>query len=247
MTYKVRLPVFEGPLELLLHLIEKAQVDIYDIPIALITEQYLEYIRDLQHFDMEVASEFLVMAATLLQIKSRMLLPKPPKPSEPDETVAFELDPRQELVKRLIEYKQYKRAAQILAAQQKERMKIFSREPVKGPWNEQVLPLEGLSLENLLTAFAALLHGQEEAPALIEREEYTVQDKMQEILRRVTNRAGEGLSFKELFYSHASRSEKITCFLALLELIRLRLVKVQQVCSFGEITLFKYIQRAEGE
>lgn len=247
MAYNVRLPVFEGPLDLLLHLIEKAQVDIYDIPIALITEQYLEYIRDFQHFDIEVASEFLVMAATLLQIKSRMLLPKPVKSEETDGESDFDLDPRQELVQRLIEYKQFKHAANLLAIQQKEQMKIFFKEPVKGPWNDQPLPLEGLSIDDLITAFAALLQVKEEAPALIEREEYTVEDKMQEILRRVNSQAEQGLSFSKLFYRHASRSEKIVCFLALLELMRLRLIKVQQSCPFGEITLHNFVQSAKGE
>lgn len=239
MAYKVRLAIFEGPLDLLLHLIEKAQVDIYDIPIAMITEQYLEYICDMQQFDMEIASEFLVMAATLLQIKSRMLLPKPPKASETEEETDFELDPREELVRRLIEYKQFKHAAEILAAQQQQQMKIFSKPPLTGPWNDQPLPLEGLSIDDLISAFAAMLQGQEDLPALIEREEYTVQDKMQEILRRVS-RFKEGLAFGKLFYSHTSRSEKVICFLALLELMRLRLIKVQQLNPFGEIILLHY-------
>lgn len=239
MAYKVRLPVFEGPLALLLHLIEKAQVDIYDIPIALITEQYLEYIHNMQHFDMEIASEFLVMAATLLQIKSRMLLPKPVKIPDSGDEHDLMLDPRQELVQRLIEYKQFKYAAEKLATQQKRQMKIFSKLPVKGIWNEQPLPIEGVTLDDLFAAFTAVLQGQEELPALIKREEYTVQDKMQEILSRVAVQAG-GLCFDKLFYRHSSRAEKVVCFLALLELIRLRLIKVEQMNSFGEIMLYNY-------
>jgi segregation and condensation protein A len=239
MAYKVRLEVFEGPLDLLLHLIEKAQMDIYDIPIAMITEQYLEYIRDMQQFDMEIASEFLVMAATLLQIKSRMLLPKPPKISEVEEETDLALDPRQELVQRLIEYKQFKHAAEILASQQQRQLKIYSKPPLKGPWNDQPFPLEGLSIDDLISAFAVMLQGQEELPALIEREEYTVQDKMQEILRRI-NRLAEGLPFSKLFYSNATRSERIVYFLALLELMRLRMIKVRQLNPFGEIILLKY-------
>lgn len=224
-------------MDLLLHLIDKAQVDIYDIPIAIIAEQYLEYIRSMQHFDMDIASEFLVMAATLLQIKSRMLLPKPPKQSELVEIEDAEYDPRQELVQRLVEYRQFKQAAGDLAIQQKLQMKIFAREPLKGPWNDQPLPLEGLSLDDLFSAFVAVLQGQEEAPALIEREEYSVKEKMQEILRRIRLKATCGLQFSELFQYNSSRSEKIASFLALLELIRMHLIMVRQLGSFGEIIL----------
>jgi len=240
MAYKVCLPVFEGPLDLLLHLIEKAQVDIYDIPVAMITDQYLVYIRTMQQFDMEIASEFLVMAATLLQIKSRTLLPKTVKAAESEEDSESELDPRRELVQRLIEYKQYKRAAELLAVQQQLQMKIFTKPPVKGPWNDQPAPLEGLSLEGLINAFVAVLQGQEELPALIEREEYTVQDKMQEILHLLVSRSGEGIGFTQLFYSNTSRAEKVACFLAILELMRLRLIKVCQIHPFGEILLYEY-------
>ena len=245
MAYKVCLPVFEGPLDLLLHLIEKAQVDIYDIPVAVITDQYLAYIRTLQQFDMEIASEFLVMAATLLQLKSRMLLPKTVTVAESEADSEADLDPRQELVQRLLEYKQYKRAAEILAAQQRQQMKIHTKPPVKGPWNDQPVPLEGLALEDLLNAFAAVLQGQEELPALIEREEYTVQDKMQEILHLLVGKSGAGIGFSQLFHSNTSRAEKVACFLAILELMRLRLIKVCQIHPFGEIMVHKYQEPAQ--
>lgn len=237
MSYQVSLPAFEGPLDLLLHLIDKAQVDIYDIPIAMITEQYLAHIRTMQHFDMDIASEFLVMAATLLQIKSRMLLPKPVKATEPEEDEEAGCDPRQELVRRLIEYRQFKQAAGELAEQQRRQLKVFTREPLKGPWNEQPIPLEGLSLDDLFTAFVAVLQAQEETPALVEREEYSVKDKMQEILRRLRNKADSGMHFSDLFLRTSSRSEKIASFLALLELIRMRVIVVRQIGPFGEIML----------
>jgi segregation and condensation protein A len=237
MEYKVRIPVFEGPLDLLLHLIEKAQVDIYNIPIAMITEQYLEYLSSMQQFDMEVASEFLVMAATLLQIKSRMLLPKPPKVLDEEEDFDPDYDPRKELVQRLIEYKQFKHAAEELAKQHSHQAKIFSRAPLSGPWNNQPLPLEGLSLDDLVMAFATVLQSQEEMPTLIAREEYTVQDKMQEIIRRLRARAENGMNFGDLFQLNSSRAEKIVSFLALLELIRLRLIQVRQRKPFGDIVL----------
>jgi len=245
MAYNVSLPVFEGPLDLLLHLIDKAQLDIYDIPIAMIAEQYLSYIRSMQHLDMEIASEFLVMAATLLQIKSRMLLPQPPKLSELQEAEDADYDPRQELVQRLIEYRQFKQAAGELAVQQRLQMKVFSRQPLRGPWNDQPLPLEGLSLDDLFTAFIAVLQGQEEVPAMIEREEYTVKDKMQEILRRVRIKADNGLHFSTLFGYKSSRSEKITSFLALLELMRMRLIIVRQTGRFGEIMLQLVVQQQD--
>jgi segregation and condensation protein A len=246
MEYKVRIPVFEGPLDLLLHLLDKAQVDIYNIPIAMITEQYLEYLSSMQQFDMDVASEFLVMAATLLQIKSRMLLPKPVKVVEAEEDYDPEYDPRRELVQRLIEYKQFKHAAEELSKQQRDQAKIFSRTPLSGPWNNQPLPLEGLSLDDLVTAFAAVLQSHAEMPTFIAHEEYTVQDKMQEILRRVRTRAEYGMNFGDLFQLNSSRAEKIVSFLALLELIRLRLVQVRQRDPFGDIVLRITTQQENG-
>jgi segregation and condensation protein A len=148
--YKIKLKVFEGPMALLLHLIEKDKLDIYDIPIAAVTEQYMAYLKALEEFNIEVASEFLVMAATLLQIKSRMLLPKPPKPND----MAEEEDPRQELVARLIEYRRFKEMSHTLETMLDERQRYFTRLPME--FQKQVTLPEGLTIDHLLRAIAAV-------------------------------------------------------------------------------------------
>lgn len=184
-TYTVRIEVFEGPLSLLMHLLEKHKVDIYDIPIAVITEQYLDYLRQMEKFNMEVASEFIVMAATLLQIKSRMLLPKPLKAEEIEEE-----DPRQELVNKLHEYRKFKQIAAVFEEMLQERSRVFTRLP-------QVfdipVPLpEGLTVEDLLRAFAAVWESTVEDYALVAREEISVQEKMADILHVLRHLGGKG-------------------------------------------------------
>ena len=157
MSIHYKLAVFEGPLDLLLHLIDKAEVDIYNIPIHEITDQYMEYIRTIQDFDLEPASEFLVMAATLLSIKSKMLLPKPPVEVMESED---ESDPRMELVRRLIEYRKYKRAAEEMRELEVDRSQIFSREATdltKYLPETQENPVRGIYVADLWSAFGKIL------------------------------------------------------------------------------------------
>ncbi len=228
--YTIKLEAFEGPLALLMHLIEKSQIDIYNIPIAEITEQYLYYLKAMEEFDIEVASEFLVMAATLLQIKSRMLLPRPVIAEAADELI----DPRQELVDRLIEYRKYKQVAQFLNQLGSERDKYFIRSPQE--FAKQFPLPEGLSLDDLLKAFAALWESVIPDFAVIAPEEISVKDKMHDIMTLLRSNNGK-LEFHKLMIRTGSRSEFITAFLALLELIRLKQIMIHQEKQFAPICL----------
>ena len=229
--YKIKIPEFEGPLDLLLHLIRENKVDIYDIPISLITGQYLQYIEIMKELDLEIAGEFLVMAATLIQIKSRMLLP-------PDEEAAPEEmeDPRLELVQRLLEYQAYKDAAGILKEKEDEALKIFGRPP--GDLKEEEVPEPELSLFDvnlfdLLAAFKKLLENAPPEMRTISRETLTVKDKMMHIADIMENL--ESIRFEELFSESFTRVQLIVTFLALLELLRLGLARVYQEKEFGNI------------
>ncbi|NLE66343.1 MAG: segregation/condensation protein A [Lentisphaerae bacterium] len=229
--YKVRLEVFEGPLDLLLYLIKKDEVDIYDIPMELVTRQYMEYIGLMEMLDLNIAGDFLVMAATLLMIKSRMLLPVEERPVLDDE----EEDPRWDLVRKLLEYKKFKEAAAYLQDREYEQENIFPRgaedaavEPVKG------VGLDDVSLFDLLAAFNEALKRVKTGEVLeIFAEKCTVADKIADILQRI--RASDRISFFSIFSEASSRTEVVCAFLALLELIRLRQIRAIQDGIFHEI------------
>jgi segregation and condensation protein A len=238
---KIKLDLFEGPLDLLLHLIEKAEVDIYQVPIARITDQYMEVITAAQERELEIASEFLVMAATLLAIKSKMLLPKQ-ELIEEDFLMTEEdwfVDPRTELVERLLEYKRYKRLGEVLRQKEAERSKVFSRPPLDlTPYTPEVNPVEGLTPDDLLQAFVeALKNRQPQEPmAKVAREEISVSERMDEIYRELVQKG-------QLFFTHLlnwdtiSKERVITTFLALLELMKLKKIVCRQQTLFGEILI----------
>ena len=227
--YSVRLESFEGPMGLLMHLIDKNKIDIYDIPIAELTEQYIEYLDQFREFNMDIASEFIVMAATLLQIKSRMMLPKPPKVSdEPEE------DPRKELIARILEYRRFKQVSSVLEGMQEAQERSFAREPEDIPVKH--LPPDNMSLDELIEAFSNVIAVRKELKipeVLVEPEEYSIQDKMEELISRL-NRAGGRILFSEAFDS-GNKPELITTFLAMLELIKLRSITVRQGEQFTDI------------
>lgn len=227
--YKIKLEIFEGPVVLLMHLIEKNQLDIYDIPIAVITEQYLDYLKTLTEFNIEVASEFVVMAATLLQIKSRMLLPRPAPASEPEDG---ECDPRQELVDRLIEYRKFKQLSELLADMAEQRSRFVTRLPQEFT-AKRLLP-EGLSIDQLLLAFAAVWESAIDDYALVSREEISVQDKLQDIMQLLYRHKGQ-LEFGAILTRGGTRTEAVAAFLALLELIKLNRITIRQEQSFAPI------------
>jgi segregation and condensation protein A len=243
-TYSVKLPLFEGPMDLLLHLIREQKIDIYDIPIALITRQYLEYLEMMKELNLDIVGDFLVMAATLIHIKSRMLLPieETADTEEPE-------DPRLELVMKLLEYQAFKDAALGLREREDERSSLYTREPSE---EEEPMPEEvdqpllfELNLYDLIHAFRDLL---EKAPAEVQaitRETLTMKDKMALILDNLQHR--DAMRFTDLFRGDLTRSQFIVTFLALLEILRLGVAKVYQEGEFGTIWVINPEVRAQME
>ena len=233
--YKVKLEIFEGPLDLLLYLIKRDELDIYDISLERITRQYLEYLQAFKELNIDVAGEFVVMAANLMYLKSRSLLPVDQQPPEED---AEEDDPRWDLIRQLIEYKKFKEAAAQLQVRQLEQERIFVREPTA---MEAVamppLRLGEVGIFQLINAFQTVIKRLEAREDLQEifGEHYTVSDKISWILQRVGD--GVPLRFSELFLAMASRVEIVVTFLALLELIRLRQIRAMQADPFAEIEI----------
>ena len=226
----LKLTAFVGPLDLLMHLIESNKIDIYDIPIVEITEQYIGYLRNLQEFDMELASEFLVMAATLLQIKSRMLLPKEAREDEDEGE-----DPRQQLVEMLVEYRRIKKAAQNLRYLKEEADRYASREPMFANLVERYVP--SYPVRDLLLALANVLRETGGRPlAYIEPQAFSVQEKMAEILQRLQGSA-QGFLLSELFAS-GKAGEKVAAFLGVLELLKMGLITISQHQAFAPIYIF---------
>jgi segregation and condensation protein A len=224
---KIKIPVFEGPFDLLLHLIREHKIDIYDIPISLITSQYLEYIEIMKELNLEIAGDFLVMAATLIQIKSRMLLPPDEEaPSEDQE------DPRRQLVQRLLEYQRYKEAALDFRTKEDEWLKVFRREPLSDE-DEGELYLFDLSLFDLLDAFRNILDKAPSEMVSITKETLTVKNRMSMIMEIIEEH--EAVRFEDLFKEGITRVHLIVTFLALLELIRLGLARAYQEREFGNI------------
>ena len=226
----LKLTAFEGPLDLLMHLIESNKIVIYDIPIVEITEQYIGYLRNLQEFDMELASEFLVMAATLLQIKSRMLLPQEAREDEDEGE-----DPRQQLVEMLVEYRRIKKAAQNLRYLKEEADRYASREPMFANLVERYVP--SYPVRDLLLALANVLRETGGRPlAYIEPQAFSVQEKMAEILQRLQGSA-QGFLLSELFAS-GKAGEKVAAFLGVLELLKMGLITISQHQAFAPIYIF---------
>ncbi|MEI9939663.1 MAG: segregation/condensation protein A [Pseudomonadota bacterium] len=223
-TYSVKLPTFEGPLDLLLHLIEEHELNVMDIPIAFVAKKYVEYITLMEELNIDVASEYLVMAATLTHIKSKMLLPVVPTDQE-DEAEA-ELDPRAELVRRLLEYQKYKHAAEQLSGNPVLGRDVFLR-GVPAPNVEGVAPLAGLSLFKLLDAFQGVLsRAKNVVDHQIDFERFSITDRINE-LSELLKTSGKVL-FEQLFEGARGRADLIVTFLAILEMTRLRLTRVEQ-------------------
>ena len=236
--YKVRLEVFEGPLDLLLYLIKKDELEIHDIPIETITTQYVQYLELMQMLDLNVAGEFLVMAATLMMIKSRMLLPAEERP----ELEAEEEDPRWDLVRQLVEYKKFKDAALHLEALELRREDIFGRDGAEAVLGQEPdVALHDVGLFDLISAFSdALKKVKSEELREIFAERFTVADKIELLGDRL--RREKRFSISRMFEGMRSRNEIACTFLALLELIRLNQARAVQKETYGEI----YIERAEG-
>lgn len=236
--YSIKVPLFEGPLDLLLHLIKKAEVDIYDIPISLIADQYLEYIELMKELNLEVAGEFLVMAATLAQIKSRTLLP----PAEGEGEEQDGVDPRAQLVQRLLEYKKFKEAAQDLGERESFWRDVFVRQG-KGAWEDSDEPqdeaLFNFGLIDLLDAFKRVLTSVPARFHEITGEGISITDRINQILEKLSSSGS--ITFDSLFEEDRTKADVIITFLALLELARIRAIKIMQVEEFGTIRIMKAV------
>ena len=235
MQYQVKLDIFEGPLDLLLYLIKKNEVDIYDIPMALITGQYLEYLELMKELNLDIAGEFLVMASTLIKIKSQMLLPPVEGEGEGEE----ETDPRAELMEHLLEYQRYKEAAHQLVTRELLEKDIFKRPQTEDPGEAKVdgdMLIEA-SLFDLVDALRKVIERKDLPENImgVAVEKMTVRDKIVSILRQL--KETPQLVFQSLFDPLVTRFEIVVTFLAVLELIRLRAIRVFQVQPYGEIRI----------
>lgn len=240
-VYEVKLDTFEGPLDLLLHLIDQLEIDIYDIPVAEITTQYLNFVHTMQHLELNIASEYLVMAATLISIKSQMLLPKQ---QITDEIDAYEEDPREELMQRLIEYQKFKKAANSLEEREAESNQIFTRSPSvfeEVPENEPVVRGD-ISIYDMIGALNNLFKRKEWDRPLdtkITRMEIPLEQRMADLLN-VVRHSKQGIAFEDLF-SYRSKSQIVITFIALLELLKSNDVYCKQTKHFS--ALYIYHQR----
>jgi segregation and condensation protein A len=233
--YKVQFEVFEGPLDLLLYLVRKEEVDIYQVNLTKLATQFVEYIELMRRFDLDVASEFLVMAATLMYIKSRELLPGDRQVIDEEDAEDAE-DPRWELIRKLVEYKKYKDAAARLQTLEETQQRVYPRRAPKLRFERPAPPLQ-VSVLTLLDAVNEVLQRfrSRHDASIIEDDPWTVSGMIEHIRERLTRESP--LRFSELFSQASSRSEVVTTFLALLELIRLRQVTAQQAGAFGEIEI----------
>ena len=233
MTYKVKLDIFEGPLDLLLFLIRKNEIDIYDIPIVTIAQQYVEYLELMKALNLEIAGEFLVMASTLTFIKSKMLLP----PSEEEGEDESGEDPRKELVESLLEYQRFKELAAELKEKELAQAEIFKRGGAEQEAGEEDIWIDA-SIFDLLSALKNLLDKvPEEVSKEIFVDEISVSEKISFIMESLEGE--EFLSFDQLFSDMVNRVEIIVTFLALLELIRLKMIRAEQISRFGTIRIYR--------
>lgn len=222
---------FEGPLDLLLYLIQQDEIDIYDIPIAKITQQYLAYLEAMKELDLEIAGEFILMASTLIRIKAQMLLPRPE-----EETGEFE-DPRSELVKALLEYKQYKTAAEELEKRGETWLKRYTAGGVQPIETEVEYILNQVDVTSLMVAFGeVLLRASEDKSHHVEHEEIPIEERIRHIVYLLSNKGGA--EFAELFSDDPRRHVMLVTFMALLELARLGQISVKQAAVFGKIWVY---------
>ncbi|CAN5819538.1 segregation/condensation protein A [soil metagenome] len=240
-AYPVHLDNFDGPLDLLLHLIKRHEVSIYDIPITLITKQYIDYIDLMQEMNLDIAGEFLVMAATLIHIKSRMLLPRhDPTQDDPEE------DPREALVRRLLEHQKFKAAAELLHERETLRSAQWTRPdgPITEIAGEAPEPEVEVDLFSLISAFRAVVERAKQRPKVyLPSEQIPIEDRIEQLMARLSET--EALGFEDLFADVQSRAGMIVTFLAMLEMIRLKLIRVFQAGVIGPIRVYKRARPAD--
>ena len=236
--YKVKFEVFEGPMDLLLYLVKREEVDIYEVNLTKIAREFIEYVDLMREFDIEIAGEFLVMASTLMYIKSKELLPVDQQVAAEDEDEGE--DPRWELIRKLVEYKKFKDAAGKLETMEAEQEEVYPRRPAKQEFEvpEDRGPRVEVSLFDLINAVNDVIKRVESRQTGSEEifdEQFTVAEKIAAIRERIDGAAG--FTFTELFAGAASRNEVVATFLAMLEMIRLRQIKITQAENFGEIQI----------
>ena len=232
-NYSVNLEVFQGPLDLLLYLIKKDEIDIYDIPIARVTEQYMQYIEVMKTLNLELAGEYILMAATLIRIKTKLLLPPAGGDTE-------EPDPREELVAALLEYKKFKEVSEILREKRILEERVFVPPPVDGSDGdkEKIVLSSSTTLFDMLTAFKEVLERAEQERMLeVNAEEITIEERVARIMELLAE--NESATFQELFADIPRKIIAITTFLAILELIRLRRITIRQSLPFSELRVYR--------
>lgn len=241
-SYQVKIDAFEGPLDLLLHLINEYEIDIYDIPVAEITKQYMNYIHAMKELELNVASEYLVMAATLIAIKSQMLLPKQEINEEIDE---YEEDPREELMNRLIEYRKYKNAAEELQEKEASANQIFTRSPIVFEDSEvQTEMVKGdISIYDMLGALDKMIQRRKwDTPldSTVTRIEIPIEERMNQVMD-IVNNSKTGILFEDLF-TYKTRSHIVVTFMALLELMKNNEIYCEQADHFESLYLFNSLE-----
>lgn len=246
--YKIIIDAFEGPMDLLLHLIEKTQIDIYDIPINHITEQFIQYIYHMEELNLDIASDFLVMAATLIEIKSKMLLPNEKVATELQLEME-ELDPRAELVRRLVEYKKYKNVSEELRLFESIQLRVYYK-PKEDlfDYDDEEIKLEGLDIEILLKSISKIIRKRSKLDRVldiseIQREEYTLEQCIKDIQNILDT--DSVLKFSNLIDENSTRKEIIVCFLSILELIRMKYIIVKQEEDFSDFIIIKRIEEGQ--
>jgi segregation and condensation protein A len=239
LNYAIKLDIFEGPLDLLLYLIKKNEIDIYNIPIALITEQYLSYLKMIKALNLDLAGEYLVMASTLIHIKSRMLLPPPEEPEEEEE------DPRAELVRQLLEHKTFKEIAENLVSRPLLERDVFTRaavlpEALEKPASDEEELIEA-SVFELIEAFHRIVSQLDKKDLMeIDLEKLSLTDIINEVMEQLS--ITKSITFEDLLKEKRDRRRIIYTFLALLELIKLRMIKAYQTSNFGVIRIFPAVE-----
>jgi segregation and condensation protein A len=245
-----KLDAFEGPLDLLLHLIDKAEIDIHEVSISEITDQYMEYLGAMQELELDITSEFLVMAATLLSIKSKQLLPKPPIIE--DEFIEWYddgLDPRDELIQKLVEYRKFKMIAEQLREKETERSLVYTKEPEDlTPFLPKVQenPVKGLNVGDLILAFQKALRkaARRNIISTVKRDEISVKDRIRDITELL--RGHDRVRFSKLIREEMNRHEIVVTFLAILELMKMKQIQCYQNQLFDDIVIHWRGEAEEG-
>lgn len=240
MSYKIKLDIFEGPFDLLVYLIENARMSVYDIQVSEITDQYIRYIEDIKALDVNLATEFMVLAAALIEIKSKMLLPR----MKNDGEGVLEEDPRTELVQRILEYKRFKSAAELLELQEEQSLRIFAKPKEDlAPYTKETDEYLNLDLNQFVKVFHMFLQKKKRLEeikknyAKVERQKVTIESRIEFIKNLFRSREKKNLNFRELLTQESNRYEVVLTFVSMLEMIRQKTVVVRQNVNFGEIYL----------